>query len=92
MLEYDKQGRDNKQKGDCSNEHASDSTNTDRYVTIGANACREHHRKHSEDHGERGHQDWAKTNLGGGDGRLGDTHALMTSFGSVFRKKDRRFR
>lgn len=65
VLEYDEEGWYHDDKGDGSDEHSADSTHSDGNVSVGSHAAGEHKRKHTEDHGQRRHEDRSETNLCG---------------------------
>ena len=59
VLEYDEQWRNDEQQGYRTDEHSAYRTYTDRNVAVGTYTAGEHHWEHTENHGERCHQDGA---------------------------------
>ena len=88
VTENDKQERHKKQQQHCAHQHTAYRTHCQRTRTVATHSSREYHRKQSEYHGQRSHQDGTETGDRCGDRRCRDAHTSATAFGSVFRLED----
>ena len=87
-LESDVEHRHEEEQGECADDHAAHYARSERTVSVGASAGREHERKHTEDHRQHCHQDRAEAHLRGRIGGLDDAHALAASLDGILGDED----
>src|ERR1700733_2549895 len=91
-LQDDVEDWDEEEVEDGGQDHAADDGSADRVTTVSACAGGEVQRANAEDEGDRGHEDGAKTKLGGLDSSLGDRPALPQELLGELDDKDGVFR
>lgn len=87
IFEHYEQRRYHEEQGYSAQQHSSHRANTYRYVSVGTHSACEHQRKHTEHHGQRGHEYGAQTCLGGCHGCSTYRHALAAACRCVLGKQ-----